>query len=969
MKKEINGLTYEKKFDFLKKTICYKIFKQLRRNPKFIKCFRPITKNIIKEVYINSQTNYNEVYDIILSNKIYLSIPVIEEKINEKINEEKKIKEKNKGKNINNRKYKNPIINRNINSEEITKNFSENITRDFLAGKVKEYKNDTFMKEFCEFQLKSFGGFVNEENKHELYTNNNLFKRISSNPIKEVGEVYKRNLSLAFYFINKFLDILNEKINEIPFLVRQICKLIKLFVLEKFPEIKKFELNTMIGIFFFENILFPFVTNPQLNSLLMVTKNVSEDMYYNLSAIIRYIKCFFYGYFYFEYNEECDYTPFNSFFLEKLPYLDLIIGKICDVEIPEYIQKLIIENKDDNLIKEINFKYLYNDKYDLYHQTTCLSFGELNFIMKIIYMNHDKLFENGNNLCLNKAWDKIFKHKLYKDLISGKAIKENPISQNKTEKTKKNKNNPIDKDIKQIYEFINNIGNKSKLTKEYFIINNTYFNINENDYDEVKLLKNKFLNNEINNKDLDILSILKKSFCEIINNLPNFNELISVRIINENNIKDFNTLTIELKKYFDYYYFNHMNFEQLTKNIELKWALNFFIENENKILNNLNSSNCLLFLNELEKDIQNSIDNINNNIAVISHFYDNSINFLKNHQNSSFILSKLKEMNTNLVVQKIIEKYSSYIQVSVKVAKSKNKNPKNIWSELIFEIKKGKEKDDKWYDINNVYFSEKNNYTNYKTIKSFIENFTFENEFFNTEKKNENPEEKNNIFDYLYHLKIPEKINMYLDTSIKELLTEKIYHNIYTKQDIPNISSKIKKNMLSSLYDNIYRNYVPTSEDNLIHEKCIKLSWTNLSHFTNEPFPLHQSLISSITDCFIKLEKKKISKEKLLYLIKINDILSTIHCEKEISFNNKKLNNMLYLNPILIYSIIKSKPLSLSSDIRFIEVFTDDKYKHMKLIEKIKNHILFIIDMTHKDLYGNITEEDYNKNCSKCLNK
>ena len=970
MKREINELTYEKKYDFLKKTICYKIFKQLRRNPKLIKNFRYILKNIIKEVYIYSQTRNNEIYDLILTNKIYLSIPMIEEKINEKINEEKKIKEKNKVKNINNKKYKNQIKNKIINPEEITKKYFQNITKSFLEEKIEEYKNDNSLKEFCQFQLNSFNSFVNDEDKNELFTNNNLFKRLSSSQIKEVEEIYKRNLSLVIYFLNKFLNILSSKINEIPFQIRQICKLIKIFVIEKFPEIKKFELNTMIGIFFFENILFPFLTNPQINSLLMTTKNLSEDLFYNLSSIVRYIKCFFYGYFYFEYNEECDYTPFNSFFLQKLPSLDFIIGKICDVEIPNYIQKLIIEKEDDTISNEINFNNLYNEKYDIYHQTICLSFGELSFIMKTISIYKDNLFENGNNSYLNKIWEKIYKHKLYKDIIVGKAVKENTISKNITQKIKKNKNNPIDKDTKQIFEFINNINNKPKITKEYFIINNTIFNINEKDYNEKLLLNNKFLNYKINNKDLDIFAILKKSFCDIINNLPSFNELISSIIINENNIKNFNTFISEIKKYFEYHYFNHMNFEQLTKNIELKWALNFFIENKNNILNGLNNNNSLLFFGDLENDLKNSIENINNNIVVASHFYDNNINFVKNHQISYFILSKLKEINSNLIVQKIIEKYSSYIQVSVKASKAKNKNSKNIWSELIFEIKKGKEKDDKWYDINSVYMSEKNNYTNYKTIKSFIDNFTFENEFFNMGKINEHLEEtNNNIFDYLYKLKIPEKINTYLDTSIKELLLEKIYHNLYSKQDIPNIVLKIKKIILCSLYDNIFRNYVPNLEDNLIYKKSIMLSWTNLSHFTNESLALHKSLISSIVECFLKLEKKKISKEKLLYLIKINDILSSIHCEKEISFNNKKLNDSFHLNPILIYSIIKSKPHNLSSDIRFIEIFIDDKDKNIKLIEIIKVHISFIIDITHKDLYGNISEEYYNKQCSKCLNE
>ena len=45
-----------------------------------------------------------------------------------------------------------------------------------------------------------------------------------------------------------------------------------------------------------------------------------------------------------------------------------------------------------------------------------------------------------------------------------------------------------------------------------------------------------------------------------------------------------------------------MNFEQLTKNIELKWALNFFIENKNNILNGLNNNNSLLFFGDLEND-------------------------------------------------------------------------------------------------------------------------------------------------------------------------------------------------------------------------------------------------------------------------------------------------------------------------------------------------------------------------------
>ena len=929
LKKEINELNIEKT-DFLKKSICYKIFKRLRRNQIFIKYFRPIIKDIINDVYDYSQTNNNEIYDLILSNEIYLSIPTIEKKINEKINEEKKIKEK--GKNNNNKNYKmHNINNKNcIKIEEITKKYFINITKNYLKEKIKEYDNNSLLKEFCEFQLKSFDNFAKDEAKNELYSNNNLFKRISSSSIKEVEEIYKRNFALTIYFMNNFLNIINEKIKDIPFEIKQICKLIKLLILEKFPNIKKFEINSIISIFFFENILFPLFTNPQLNCQLMISKNISEGLYYNLLAITRYLKCFFNGYFYFEYNEECDFTPFNAYFIEKLPLLDEIIEKICDIEIPEFIAKLIVKNKNINFEDEINFNYLYNEKYIMYYQSFCISFGELSFIMKNIYVNHDILFENDKNSNLNKAWDKIFRHKFYKELISGKALKENPISNDKIGKKTKDKKTPLDKDAHQIYQFINNISSKPKLTKEYFLINNILFNINEKDYHENKLLNQNFINYDINNQSLEIFPILKKSFCHILNSIPSFEELLLTKKINRMNIKDFNTLIIEIKKYLDYYYFNHMNFDQITKSIELKWALNFFIENENKNIKNLNDKNYLLFFNQLENDLNASINIINKNFSIISHFYDNSINFKKNQENCSYILYKLKKMSLNLIIQKIIEKFPAYIQVSIKIIKNKNKNPKNIWNELVFEIKKGKTKDDKWYDINNVYISEKNNYINYKTIESFIENFSFENEFFNTEKNNENSEEKNNIFDYLYQLKIPEKINTYVDTSIKEMLLEKNIYEIYSKQDIPNIVSKIKKNIFCGLYDNIYRNYIPSLDDSLFYEKSIMLSWTKLSHFTNENYPLHQSLIPSIIEYFIKFEKKKTPKAKLSYLIKINDILSIIHCQKEISFIDKKLNNTLYLNPILIYSLIKSKLHNFTSDIRFLEVFIFEKDKNNK---------------------------------------
>ena len=981
LKKEINELSIEHRENFLKKSICHKIFKYLKRNPKLILFFKKILKEFIEEVHFNTQSKNNEAYELLNNNKIYLSIPMIEEAITEKKNEEKKSKDKYKNifKNFKKAKSKHDIndkakINDDVfsNCEEISKNLFSNVTQNLLSEKIKDYnnndKNSILMREYCESQLKNFENKSNET-KGELYTNNNLLKRISDSSIREVEIVYKRNISLAIYYINKLLNILNKNINEIPYQIKQICKLIELLAKKKFPNIKKFELNAIIGKFLFVKILFPIIMNPQLNSLLIISKYFSDDLYYNLLAITRYMKIFILGFFYYEYNAECDFTPFNYFFLEKMPVLNEIIEKSCAADIPEYIYKYIFES-DDNEMIDIDFNLMYNEKYYIYHQAFCVSFGDLSLITKNIFMNQE-LFKNEKKIQLHKLWDKISKNKYYKDLILSKAQKENPIQQDKNDK---NKFSYIEKDAHDIYQFMNNLSHKNKINKEYFILNNTIFNTKSHEYQELNASNDNYLNFNVNKdkdkeRSFDFLKFLKNSFYRILDILPSFSELESSIQINAKNITDFHTLLIELKKYVSNYYFHYMNFDQIGKNIELTCALDFISENESKLSNELKLDNYSLFFIELEKDINKSVKNTNDNLDFISHFHDNNTNLIKKQENFSLVLSYLRKINLNFIVQKIIKQFPAYIQVSVKINNKNKNNSKSKWGDLVFEIKRGKNKDDKSFDANNIYISEKNNYINYKTIESFIEYFSFENEHFNPHGSGENSGGISDIFSYMSELKIPEKINNFIDISLKEILTERLYNDIYSKQDIPNILKKLKKIILNGLYDNIYKNYLPYSNDNLLYKKTKMLSWTNLSNFTNEPLILQQSLIPPIVECFKKLHRKKTPRKKLWYLLKINDILLTIHCEKEINYVDKNINITQPLNPILLYSIIQTQPQNLYSDMRYIEIFMNEKEKEKIYIEEIKNHISFIIEVSYKDLCGNITEEDYNKNCKEYYNE
>ena len=475
--------------------------------------------------------------------------------------------------------------------------------------------------------------------------------------------------------------------------------------------------------------------------------------------------------------------------------------------------------------------------------------------------------------------------------------------------------------------------------------------------------------NQYKENNFDLLKFLKNSFYRILDILPSFSELESTNQINVKNIKDFHTLLIELKKYVSNYYFHYMNFEQIGKNIDLTCALDFIAENESKLSNEQKLDNYSIFFIELEKDINKSIKDTNVNLDFISHFHDNNTNLIKKQENFSLVLSYLRKINLNFIVQKIIKQFPVYIQVSVKANNKNKNNSKNKWGDLVFEIKRGKNKDDKSFDVNNIYISEKNNYINYKTIESFIDYFSFENEHFTPHISGENGGGISDIFSYMNELKIPEKISNFIDVSLKEILTERLYNDIYSKQDIPNILKKLKKIILNGLYDNIYKNYLPYSDDNLLYKKSKMLQWTHLSNFTNEPLILQQSLIPPIVECFKKLQKKKTPRKKLWYLLKVNDILLTIHCEKEINYVDKNINITRHLNPILLYSIIQTQPQNLYSDMRYIEIFMNEKDKEKIYIEEIKNHISFIIELSYKDLCGNITEEDYNKNCKEYYNE
>ena len=340
-------------------------------------------------------------------------------------------------------------------------------------------------------------------------------------------------------------------------------------------------------------------------------------------------------------------------------------------------------------------------------------------------------------------------------------------------------------------------------------------------------------------------------------------------------------------------------------------------------------------------------------------------------------LMKLKKINTNSIVNKIIYEFPVYIRIEIKdlVTKIKENNKINIQTKLNIDIKRAKSKEKKKIINMKIYINEKNNLKIYKTIDSFIKYFNFEkdskiNQYIN-EAKEKDKENKKDIYDLIKVIGLPEKIISFINTTLKTTISDMLYIERINKTEIPTILLKTNKKIISALY-NIFKEYLPSDKDKELNLKKKLLSWTNINHFINDNYHIYDSIVLFIVNCLQKFEDKKTVTGKIICIQQIKNILSNIQTFSKIKYFNEKIG-YIFLNPIMIYSIIKSELQFFVSDIKFLETFIDldekNKIHNTDLIEELKSYINYILDINYKNLNGNITLEEYNILCNKSFEK
>jgi len=133
------------------------------------------------------------------------------------------------------------------------------------------------------------------------------------------------------------LDNLINKLNLLPYYIKCICKIILILIKKKYPNASKIQQVLFLSKFFFEKLLFPIFKDPSLMILIneCVVSDISIETLKNVELVFNK---FILG----EFFKQDEYlTPFNNYFIEKMPNLFEFLNDICNIELPSFIDDLI----------------------------------------------------------------------------------------------------------------------------------------------------------------------------------------------------------------------------------------------------------------------------------------------------------------------------------------------------------------------------------------------------------------------------------------------------------------------------------------------------------------------------------------------------------------------------------------------------------------------------------------------------
>ena len=787
--------------------------------------------------------------------------------------------------------------------KELFNSYLPDVTKDEITKKMEENKGNEGMKEYCDQLIKQY------EKDSKIFSNDNFLANIFQSEVaKEVLALYQLDFFKVVKIIDELFSSLTNNMYLIPYSVKCICKIITILVKKKFKNLTILQRNILLSKFFFETLFLPAFKDPKFGSFInnFIISGATIQNLETISEIIHKLISFS---FIKGDEDNGDFTPFNRYFLNKMPKVFNFFENISKVKLPNFIEKIINGNPDKNII----YNYFNeNEEEIIFHRSICFSLDNIVCLLNNMDACKDIIFQDKSTNELKITFEKVFYS-----------------------------NREIIQELEKKEEFeITQLGKKKKNKQEKKILNFFLFN---------KLLindkyKNLFkMNQDKPNFSLKELDSTEKEEDIKKNNIIKVKNLLSGLLYNYRNLvkTDFdegttvntNKILIELKKFM-----KSSNFV-IDGSIPSEWYVDSLLECLKSLPPDLRNNDYENLYNTLINEVSNAMKNLD--FETLS-FCLGKVKFANRGKIYYENLKKeIIEIELNEKVQAIIE--NTIIPVTITM----NSKEKEI------KIEKGKSiKEIPFFDI---FKGDSEERKTCSTIESFG------NKFPDIEMARKNNFPETQLFEYEEELNLTEELNNYFNI-IKEHLVKRMNYN-ESQSEFETILNKIYDYVMEKIYEKIYPSE-PFIEDNLIFAQCILVSWVEPQHLIKgRNNYIFDSFLPDVINYFEKIEKEKSPRKKLENMVNI-----FVSIENVVKFNgdNKDIGVDDQL-PILNYAFIKAHPFPMYTNCKYMELFLGSKKYRLEgnYLTQLFTICKFIENLSAKDLFD-VSEEKFKNNCSKC---
>ena len=903
LENEINNISQPE--NFLENTSCRFLLEGLFKNPEIKFFFNNLLTPIVEEIEENS------------CEKWFLSISEIKLDLEEN---------------------KNLYISKGIIHNELkdnnTKNEFEkyifNINKSDLEALLNKTEDD-FIKEYIQKQINLF------EKDEKLYSNNNFMEDITKQKMKdEIFLFYNQIFLIIIKVINYILDHLIEKMNLIPNILKNICKIIEILVLKKYNNSVYYR-NLFIGKFFFNFIFCQFLESLDYDCLIntCIITNTTQE---NFTQVIKIIKKLF-SLEFFNSKLNSSLIPFNNYFLnEALPKISQFFNEITKIKLSPFLEK-IINNKN-----VFYYDFFLENPNELINQIQyCFNLYELNSLIEIVNNNIKIIIESD----FKEEFDEEKKEKINK----GRNLFKATIRR-------------ISYYTKEVGDLIANQEKKNKIF--YFLLTNLFFNEDFSKYEKIKestCFTKKELETVNSEEDLLNNNLIKidNFLVKLLFSYGSLNERDFSEVESKNLIEILNELIKILKT-------GRINF---NSPVPPEWYGKSLVNLLNNLPEKYKKNNYDEILTLLKNDIQKSIDSLDpkvysgiyeklkntSQIKILLTYVENNLIDIEQNKKIIYFCDK-QELNTNLTLKK---------NANRKKATYKFKTISNLIDNFPNMSMKDKNGDCLKIQKNDLIPEFLLNCLKIISEKSriLLNEYNYSELYADYENKKSELENKNRNICLDYDGFFP-----YLNENMK--LFYSIFNSENTEEnrieDLLNqfkphltelLSNKIDDYIMNKLHSKIFP-IDPLPKDITLYNKLLELNWIEPKNIIQKDI-INYTFFSEPISLIQKFEKSKSPISKMKMLQKTFQSIQNI-----IKFNLKELylgTNQII--PIFVYILIKAKPKRLWSNLKYIQLYLGYKIDQ-QIFFQFQVAITMIETMDHNRLI-NVSQEEFENNCKNSL--